>query len=224
MSIQIGVYDFFSYTIPGVLYLASAFFFTRIFGVDYGSVDLSSVPTVIVYAVGAALTAYILGIIMDPIVNKTWFRLFQIDDFNARIEKNYWSDEYPVRTGFDIQFAYVLYSLIKKEYPDAKNDIEKFKVNSIMLRNISFGLFLFAIDLLVMLCVQGFVWYVLVLSILLIIFAVVAGYQSVEFNIWFFSGIYQASVSEVFDIETLFPKGQPYTHDEVEDDDDEDED
>ena len=75
MSIRIGLYDFFAYTIPGIFYLIILVFWLNAFGVtaiDVKTLDSLSISSLVVILGGG----YIAGLLIDPLAYK-WMRLFQ---------------------------------------------------------------------------------------------------------------------------------------------------
>ena len=85
MSIRIGLYDFFSYTLPGVLYSFAVVYFlvaVKIIQVDINTILMAAKDQIILLLI----FSYLLGMIMDPL-SKPWYRLFApvgLEKFNAR--------------------------------------------------------------------------------------------------------------------------------------------
>ena len=82
MSIRVGLYDFFAYTLPGVFYLSIVGFWLNTAGllvVDFASLkDAWGVITLVVVGAG-----YILGLLIDDPLAYRWMRLFQGRNRNA---------------------------------------------------------------------------------------------------------------------------------------------
>jgi hypothetical protein len=142
MSLSIGIYELFAYTIPGVLYIYVINEFLRI--INYPYVDISKVDNLAQLAILAVL-AYIAGHIFDSIAQKIWSPLFLREDVPERMlmyvkEKN---------KGFDIQFTadqvQLLRSAIRRNDKAIVDRFSKHDVLHIMLRNVSFGFLLFCI-------------------------------------------------------------------------------
>ncbi len=203
MIIPLGVYDFFSYTIPGLLYLFVAYQVANILRIldlfSFNLADLSdlSSPIAILVGVFTAVTAYILGYLMDfSRIRKRWENFFRDANFNEKIKNKYDLLEEKVDQEFSINYSYLLFSKIKKQYPGLTSDIEKYKAISIMLRNLSFGFLLLSVAQIAYICILEFPIFYIILTILFFSFARIAGRQSNYYNIWFFASIYQASITE----------------------------
>ena len=74
MSIRVGLYDFFAYTLPGIFYLAIIGFWLNTVGlllVDFSVLkDFSLVVLFVTLGAG-----YIIGVLIDPVAY-SWMRLF----------------------------------------------------------------------------------------------------------------------------------------------------
>jgi hypothetical protein len=79
MSIRVGIYDFFAYTIPGSLYLAIVVYGFVVFGLFEFDVSwLSNLS--LVQIIASSILAYIVGLVVD-LIAKQWYRLFRPKDF-----------------------------------------------------------------------------------------------------------------------------------------------
>ena len=140
MSIRIGIYDFFAYTIPGVFYLMIAGFTVAAFGLaplDWGAVNSLAFFAVIVL-VGAG---YVAGMILDSIAYR-WMQLYlgrntdqRRDAFDAFAKHNP-----QLKLNFSASDAELLLHILKEEAAEATSTIEMYNATGIMLRNISLGL------------------------------------------------------------------------------------
>jgi len=75
MSIRVGIYDFFAYTIPGILYLITAVYICHtagLFTVDAQWLDSISTIEAILFT----LIGYVAGLLLDPFA-KRWYGLFK---------------------------------------------------------------------------------------------------------------------------------------------------
>lgn len=206
MSIQIGVYDFFSYTIPGIIYLVSGIEFVKIVGIyNFKFDNVSSSPILIASGIIFLIVAFILGYLLDPIAQNTWQKLFLIPDFDERIEQRYPNDKFDISYKFNITYAYTIYASLKNKSVDLISEIEKFKAISIMFRNLSLAILLLAINQIIQVFLHNGQPINILLLIILMGLSIIAGRQSVTFNIWFFSAIHQAMIAEIVEPADLFP-------------------
>ena len=144
MSIRIGLYDFFAYTLPGVFYLLIVAFGLVIFGfvkIDFQSLSNLSLFSFLLFLGGG----YLVGLLLDPLAYR-WGRLFQKRTRDARklAFETFHNDHPWVTLNFKSGDWGILLRTIKSRSSEAAIDIEQHNVASIMLRNISFGLALIA--------------------------------------------------------------------------------
>lgn len=148
MSINIGLYDFFAYTIPGVFYLILIGFWINALGlvkIDLKMIDSSALSIIVIAGAG-----YIIGQIIDPIAYR-WFRLFYKRNSEA---VKYALDEYHKQHPW-LPLKYkpedwsILFRGIKSKSLEAAKDIEQHNASSIMLRNIGFAFFLVSVSCLI---------------------------------------------------------------------------
>jgi hypothetical protein len=209
MSIRISLYDFFSYTIPGIIYLIIIGFWANAFGlvnVDIKTINSLSVSSALII-VGAG---YIIGSLMD-LLSYRWMRLFyrrNIDEAKAAF------DEFQSRTPWlALEFKHtdwgVLFAAIKGKSLEAAAEVEQYNVAAIMLRNISLSLIISSVSCLIFLFV--FKAYILNLSLGIIFFilSIVALRRSDIRRRWFYLGIYEAFVANFLLEGKLGIKNQP---------------
>ncbi len=197
MSIRLGLYDFFAYTIPGGLYLLALVQLGNILGwvsIDFQTINSLSVLSIVLAVVLFAI-AYITGHIFEPFA-KRWRRLFfksgglQKRVFDG-VKAKYPDTEIKFRLGdWTLLLAY-----LRLENAEVAAEIARPNVTSIMLRNVSLGLILLAVLQIVEFIHTGFLVWHLVLSVALVIASIVAGRESVKFQRWFYSGIYEAIIA-----------------------------
>lgn len=220
MSIKIGIYEFFAYTIPGIVYLSVGAYLLYVFGrIQINLQTLADWPLSI-YAL-VLLVAYILGLLMDPIAKKVWYdRLFvprdKLHEGIETVELVYASVlKQFTKPKVHPQYWYSVLIHLHKENPEVASSLERFNASRIMLRNISFILvvsafFISALNLLsqdyLLAVTSGFT---------LFVFAIIAGKESAKYHRWFYQGILQAAfVSEVeFPdyLNVIEEKGKPLT-------------
>ena len=187
MSIRIGIYDFFAYTIPGILYLIAGMYLCQT--LKFVILDkqwLRSISTV--EALLFALIGYLLGLLFDPIA-KRWYRLFKPKDLSKVV-----LDEFKAKhPNFVVKFGegdwYIVLSYLRKVSEETAYNIERFNATNIMLRNVSFLSFVLAIIQTGRLIVC-FSWLEFVLCVVFAVFALIAGKESVKYAKWFYSSQY----------------------------------
>lgn len=142
MSFRIGLYDFFAYMIPGVFYILVAAFGLNIFGfVDINQTSLNNFSLFTFFILLGA--GYVLGLLIDTIAYK-WLHLFKGKSQVAR-ERTFvaFQVQFPeLELQFNPKDWSIILQAIKIQTPDLLADIEKHNALSIMLRNLSLGLFI----------------------------------------------------------------------------------
>ena len=203
MSINFGLYDFFSFLIPGLLYIFAFGKLLADLGLDYSEV----VPweavdfTNIIIILPVVAFAYIVGHIMDVFANSIFFRAIRrirnrshktipAETKALAIQKN-------VHPRLDIKFDekdwFLLFNLIGQRNINLAQYIDKYQADSIMLRNISFGSFLLAIFQIVGNAGSS-TPSSLAIVIFSLVFSIIAYLKSEDFRMWFFSSIFEASL------------------------------
>jgi hypothetical protein len=188
MSISLGIYDLFANAIPGLFYLFVFNEIAKVYGVtpiDWTSIDnLGGIILV-------GLVAYVVGHIMDFISYRLWFRVFN--------KKRHWEvgyenfvNNYPeLKTKFNPTQVSLLLNIIRYENLEVTNEIERDKVISIMLRNVSFASILFALLELFLTFWHGFSLPDLLAVILAVIVSYAAFRRSNHFNIRYYEQVYE---------------------------------
>jgi len=194
MTIQIGIYDFFAYTIPGGLYLSVLIYALVTFRVIAPNTvyhiwqDLT-----ITHIVIFAALAYVTGLIFDPVQRRLWGRWFRFDE-SVKIAFDEVRHRYPtLEPRFEASQWYMLFTRIKFANSKIALDIERFNATSKMLRNISFALLLFALVQVVYL-LQGYAW-VLIVMVVFVALSVVVSQQAVRFSKWFYLSTFETIIS-----------------------------
>ena len=191
MSVPIGFFDFYSITLPGILYLFVFNETARILKIGYFDVFLLKDNAWL--GVGILLFAYVVGHLMNEI-SFHWFRLFRI-----RIGSKHSYDEFNKHRMPDVKFDYkswkVLLGVIRRSNPDIAQRIELHLVNSIMFRNIGLAFALFLIAQLISLPLIGYFHQTIILSVICIIACGISIRQSVNYDRWFYEAIFEHAVS-----------------------------
>lgn len=189
MSIRIGLYEFFAYTVPGVVYLLIAGFAASIFGllpITWQALNDLSL-TSLALLVGAG---YVVGYLMDYFAYK-WTRLFRPKSTAAR-SLQVFQRYYPaVETNFTSYQWGILLRSLKQSSIEAAADIEQFNATSIMLRNVSFGLVLWGVVFVAYFILVSRAFGNLFLALACLVASIVAAKVSARFRNWFYLSVYE---------------------------------
>jgi hypothetical protein len=202
MSIKLGLYDFFAYTLPGGLYLSVVAYGAAIFGLIV--IDLNSLGTLsFVQIVILVAVAYFISFVFDPFA-KYWHRLFKGGKgYTRRVYDNYTSSHAAFEFKLPPDDWPVMLAYIRRENIEIAGDIERLNVSRIMMRNVSLGLAF----LTVLQSIQCLRTNFLPLdAALLIVFAagsVLCGRQGATFQAWFYQSLYQAILARSLTISDL---------------------
>lgn len=195
MSIRIGLYDLFAFTIPGVLYIVVALFGLSIFG--FITLDLNQIANLsIAWVLGLLGVGYVIGLLLDPMAHK-WVRLFIPKNRDAKKtalasfrRKHPW-----VAIEFDPADWPILLNAVKIKSFDIAMEVEQHNVLYIMLRNISFALLLTALNFLLIFLFIYTHFGNLVLAGVSLGLALIAAQRCKLRRHWFYVRIYEAYVA-----------------------------
>jgi hypothetical protein len=200
MTINLAIYDFFSYFIPGLLYLSVANEFLRVLGwkyVNFVSLSQSGYTLNIIVLVPIIIISYILGHLLDGIANRFFYglvdRLRRQPPMYANALRILKERHPQLSIKFDPMDWAVLFTLIRQRNSEMAHSIDRDQAYSIMLRNISFGCLLLALiqagayvassqQALLLNCLAAF------------LISSLAFWKSAEFRLWFFLDIFEASL------------------------------
>ena len=201
MSIAIGIYEVFSYTIPGFIYLYGGYQILSAFGIISFSPNFSEANTLFIILI----ISFVLGIILNPI-SRIWYKLFQPKNIENDVLEGLKSNYPEIEINFKASQWPVIFAHIKNKNIELTNWIDRIKAFSIMLRSLSLGLMLLAVAELINVIVyhariQNIIW-----LILLIILILLSGYQSIRFNRWFYLNIFEFAISKIFKISDYLHK------------------
>lgn len=196
MSITIGIYDLFAYTIPGLLYLYTIYcFFYRIGVITFGFSDIPDLSS------GMGLFTVIILVIASHIVGHL-FDFFTLS-FTARLSRRYETfdsglqhikKKYPdINIEFQPRNWSLLFTMLRKRNHEFTRIIDSYGANSIMMRNISFGLFLLSLIKIYEL-ILNFSVTSLIIVLGLLLFCFISYRRSRMFHRWFFTHIFEASL------------------------------
>jgi hypothetical protein len=201
MSIAFGIYDFFSYTVPGVLYILVANKFLELLKLP--NIDINNLNTSIGSALLWVIASYVVGQLMDSFAIRLYYL---INKFHAETKamKEFREKHKDITIDFTINDRQTLFSVIRHNNLELARYIDNFKAISIMLNNISLALLLFSVEQVFSILIKGFSLASLINIIVSLILAYVAITRSALFNEWHWAAIYQhvlqygKSVPEMF--------------------------
>ena len=202
MSITLGIYDLFAYLIPGLLYLFIFNEFLRVIGLKFIDTSIwmagGQSPNANVI-IPALLFSYVVGHVIDHVAQWFFFRvinLFRIRKFQHVAASSLQTviERCPdIKIGFEASDWDVLFTILQQRNPEATRIIDKFQADTIMLRNISFGLFLMAALQFVTFGLS-LEWLYLFISLGLFTLSAISFNRSARFREWFFIAIFKASL------------------------------
>jgi hypothetical protein len=205
MSIQLSIYDFFAYTIPGGFYLLTAVYVAGVFGFskfDFQQLsDLSIIQVLLV-----TIPAYILGHITDRIAT-FWYRLFEPKKLAQTVLDGLIKNYPHLDFKFQARDWPVILAFVQKDTPEAIPEIAKFNVVYLMLRNISLNLVIIAVIEIIVYSYQNAsnIWH-LIFGITALIFSVITVRQAIRYNKWFYASNFEAMVARSLDPADLIVK------------------
>lgn len=192
MSIRVGLYDFFAYTLPGIFYLGIIVFWliaTGVFAVDLPS--LKDSWGAITFAVIA--TGYIIGLLLDSLAYR-WMRLFQSRNrdatkvaFDEFTQRHSW-----VKLNYEPKDWRILLRAVKSVSLEAATDVEQHNVAFIMLRNISLAFVLSSISTVIYYFMVFSRSWMLAFGIIFLMLSFVAMRRSRIRRHWFYIAIFEA--------------------------------
>jgi len=193
MSITIGIYDLFAYTIPGFLYLYVINEFFRVIGWQSFQIDQIKDGNGLFFAVIATICAFVVGHLFDVFANWFCFRIltrYRIKDASLDTIK----EKFPnLKIRFETNDWDPLFTMIRQRNLEFSRVIDSFGAANILLRNICFGLLLLSF-LYIRILILDFTWSTLTVVIGILVLSWVAFHRSKMFYFWFFMDIYNASL------------------------------
>lgn len=145
MSIRVGLYDFFAYTIPGVFYLLVAWFGLTTFNII--GLDLTILNDLSIFIILILLGAgYILGQLVDPVAYN-WLSFRKGSNEKARQKAfDAFGQNYPwIKLGFAPEEWKIIHYILKMNSPEVEKDLDQLNAIGIMMRNFSIGLLVTAV-------------------------------------------------------------------------------
>jgi len=205
MSITIGIYDLFSYLIPGILYLYVANQFLGLF--NKGLFDVLpktssgySIPDLILVVLGF-VAAFIVGHIFDLIARWFVFRLIYRDKTSQTVLVNIKKRDADANIQFEAKDWHLLLVLLRQRNLQVAQSFDKHEADSIMFRNISLiALLLGLISIARAILENPMFW---ILAVLGLIVCIMTARRSYTFHTWFFEGVFLAALEYGNTVDTV---------------------
>lgn len=189
MSISLGVYEFFSYILPGILYL---YVFNEFLGlINSPKLDLSQLNNVTaIFLLGIA---YLMGQVMNAVTTFFWRRLGKIESrlqnlpsqSLERLKRKFPS----LKIDFGRDDWDFLLNRLRQDEPELASHLERFAALGLMLRNTAQALLSLSI-IHIGFAVKTGNFYFLINAALLIFLGLFASRRGETFLRWFYNGVY----------------------------------
>lgn len=201
MSITIGIYDLFAYTLPGFLYLYVIYAFldiTRI--VNINIIKLIAKANLLEVLL-IAVAAFLVGQIFDGAAHWFVFDLVRKHKTSQVLLEKVKQRDSGAGIEFEAKDWHLLLILLRQRNLDVAQTFDKHEADSIMFRNISFTALLNSLVMAAGAVMEhpGY-WIGVVISLFI---CVVAARRSRTLHGWFFEGIFLASLEYGRNIEQV---------------------
>jgi hypothetical protein len=186
MPFSLGLYDLFTNIVPGFLYLYIIVEFLQSLG--WKTMDLTQVDT-LGELLAATIIAYILGSIIGSITYNYWYKVFykthSPQDALTKIRETY--PDIPM--DFKPDDNDLVFAVIRHHEQLLVEKMETARVNSIMLRSLSLGLFLYG-QLQIWLTFARQQVPLLLIAVAAFVLSGIALKRSRTFYKWFYTGVF----------------------------------
>ncbi len=199
MSITIGIYDLFSYLIPGMLYLYLVNEILRLFGWKF--VDIAKLIqggdaaigllAVILIGLGAYITGHIFESLRSVLLDN-WLYHGAPDRALAKIRRRLSHSN--IEVGFHFDEWSIYQEGLKARNDNSVGDSERYKADALMMRNFSFGLLLYGLIQLLYFIGQTNNWYHLPLFIIGVAVSYLTFKRAKRFDEWYYRTIYSQAL------------------------------
>lgn len=199
MNIQLSVYEVFSRTIPGGVYLVAIGQLMVIAGL--ARFDLEALNGLSFFAILCLLVvAYILGSAFDRF-SLTWFQLFQRRGHSARsfaeFKKKH-QDRWDIRFG-DADLPTLL-AIIRTRNLALISDLDRQNSLSVMLRNVSLATMLLTLNQILLFLLSQTLSY-LIFGLAFFILSILLIRDAVRYRGWYYSSIFEIILAYRIDLE-----------------------
>ncbi len=194
MTIQLGIYDFFAYAVPGGLYLLLLTYLLASFSggkFDFASLSNLSLVQTLIFTV----IAYLAGLVVDRIA-VFWYRIFEPRQLEDKVLEKLKQRYSNLEFRFQGKDWAVLIAYLQREKPETTSEIHRFNAIHIFLKNASFAFIILSVAEVVLLIINRFDWEYLLISVGAALSSIISARQAVRFKRWFFSANFEAVIAK----------------------------
>lgn len=192
MSFTLGIYDLFSYIIPGSLYLFLILETWRLVTGAKIPLDLGNIGNLVV--VGGL--SFLLGVIISPLSRIIYYPLFLRKQTMEKRVLEKIKIKYPqVQVDFTAEQWPIIFAHIRRENLEIANNIDKSRAFNVMLRNISLGLLLLIITQITSLFQDGNLLLHSIIAVASFILLITTTSQGLRFHELFYLNIFEFAIS-----------------------------
>lgn len=192
MSIRIGIYDFFAYTIPGGLMLCIVLGVLDTCGFQEIWAKLFDLNTLQIFLL--IIGCYLTGIAINPVLSK-WSQLFEPENFEQDVLNRFKKRNPTLPVEINATDWAIWLASIRRESMEMGFEIDRFLAIAKMIRGASiFLLFSGILALINVFIARISAWYLPLVAVL-VAFSVITVRESIKFKRWFYLVIYETVVS-----------------------------
>ncbi|MFN8384132.1 MAG: hypothetical protein U0V02_19510 [Anaerolineales bacterium] len=191
MPIRIGLYDFFAYTLPGVLCLVIIGFWINVIGlwnIDFSILNSLSLAALL----GIIGIGYIVGLLIEPLAYG-WMKLLQqkkIDGMKVAFDE--FTTQHPlIKVNFESRDLSILLRAIKSKSMEAAINVEEHNVAAIMLMNLSLVFILSSISTVIYYFAISTNLWILFLAFIFFVAALMTMSRSRTRRQWFYKSVFE---------------------------------
>lgn len=189
MSVSLSLYDVFSNIVPGLIYLFAINEILKAFGKS--QIDLLQAPSGQILFI--ILIAFVLGQLFSTFTYEGWYKLF-VKRYEDKLALEKTISRFPeLKINFRSSDTELLLSVIQSRDKVVAERIEGFRANAIMMRNISFGLFLIGLVELIKFFINNDTLIFLGIALVSFVFSGIAIRGASRFYSWFYRDIFRNS-------------------------------
>lgn len=196
MSIAIGVYDFFSYTIPGILYFYIIYESLKLFKLNVlvllSGVANATTPIQVASMVFGLVVAFIAGHVFDMLALVLVFRIMYRKKTSEKVLDKIKKRDQDANIQFEAKDWHILLVLLRQRNLPVALSFDKHEADSIMFRNISLIALISAFIMAAKAIMENPTFGIAVAASLLI--WIMAARRSFTLHTWFFEGIFLAAL------------------------------
>jgi len=201
MSLSLGIYDVFSYIIPGSIYL---FVFLHL---THWARNFITSPIQLWHGILLVALSYLLGILLDPIAVFMWYRFFTSKNLHLNELENIKKNNPNLEITFSEKQWAVLMSHSMLHYQNDSH-IDRYATLKIMLRNVSFGLVILSGVYLILFFINHYSLINISICIASLLLSIIAGREAQKFDHWMIAKTFENFVAAAIDPKD-FVKPQP---------------